>query len=178
MMHNEFTLWLMPKEPLRGQMRSIIRDLAVEFDAVEFEPHVTVYCGRSSQPEAASVGRAISRAFAPLELKVADIDHSRTFTKTLFVQFRESGVLRRMFEMAGSRFKLKGDYELKPHLSLLYKTLDDVEREVAAAGISVPTDYVFDTLRVVETQVPIEDEAPVRAWRTVYEAALEGAPYF
>ena len=86
MMHNEFTLWLMPKEPLRGQMRSIIRNLAVEFDAVEFEPHVTFYCGRSTQAEATSVGQAISRAFAPLELKVADIDHSRTVTKTLFVQ--------------------------------------------------------------------------------------------
>lgn len=177
-MHNEFTLWLMPKEPLRGQMRSIIRNLAVEFDAVEFEPHITFYCCRSTQAEATSVGQAISRAFAPLELKVADIDHSRTFTKTLFVQFRESATLRRMFEMAGSGFKLKGDYKLKPHLSLLYKILHHAEREAAAGRISVPIDYLFDTLRVVETQVPIEDEAPVLAWRTVYEAGLEGASYF
>jgi hypothetical protein len=61
---------------------------------VEFEPHITFYCARSTQAEATSVGRTISRAFAPLELKVADIDHSHIFTKTLFVQFMESAALR------------------------------------------------------------------------------------
>ena len=57
MAYTEFTLWLTPGEPHRALLRSTISRLAARFDAVEFEPHVTVFCGPSTDAEACAVAR-------------------------------------------------------------------------------------------------------------------------
>ena len=68
MAYTEFTLWLTPGEPLRSTLRStIIRRLAARLDAVEFEPHVTVFCGPSTDAEARAVARRIARQFPPIK---------------------------------------------------------------------------------------------------------------
>jgi hypothetical protein len=33
---------------------------------------------------------------------------------------------------------------------------------------------VFDSIRIIETELPIEDAGPVTRWRTVFEATLAG----
>ena len=85
----EFTLWLTPREPLRSLLRSTIRQLAARFDAVEFEPHVTVFSAPSTDIEARAVARRIAAQFSPIELTADCLDHSESYTKTLFVQFQE-----------------------------------------------------------------------------------------
>ena len=58
--------------------------LATDFDAVEFEPHVTLFCGPSNWAEAQATGRRITARFPPVELSVDRLDYSHRFTKTLF----------------------------------------------------------------------------------------------
>jgi hypothetical protein len=98
--YREFTLWLMPREPLRSTLRAIIRRLAADLDAVEFDPHVTVFCGPSTEAEAATIARAIAAQFGPVEMIADRLDYTDSYTKTLFVQFEESTIARRMFELA------------------------------------------------------------------------------
>ena len=47
--YTEFTLWLIPCEPLRRTLHALICRLAADLDAVEFEPHVTLFCGPSNE---------------------------------------------------------------------------------------------------------------------------------
>ena len=79
-------------------------DLAASLDAVEFEPHVTVFCGPSTDAEARAVARRIARQFSPIELTADRLDHTERYTKTLFVQFQESAAVRQMFETAAARY--------------------------------------------------------------------------
>jgi 2'-5' RNA ligase len=173
--HTEFTLWITPSEPLGLLLRSITRGLAARFDAVEFEPHVTVFCGPSTDEEARAVARRIASQFAPIELTADRLDHSERFTKTLFVQLHESARLRRMFEVASASFSRRSDYVLIPHLSLLYRKHPAAERRKLCDSLDLPMgQYGFDRIRMVETELPIEDDGPIRHWRELCDEQLLG----
>src|SRR5579863_1031471 len=124
----EFSLWLTPREPLRSLLRSTIRQLAARLDAVEFEPHVTVFSGRSTDMEALAAARRIAAQFSPIDLNADSLDHSESYTKTLFVQFQESDPLREIFEVATTQYSRSSNYVLNPHLSLIYKKLSAASR--------------------------------------------------
>jgi 2'-5' RNA ligase len=177
MRYTEFSLWLTPSEPLRTLLRSMIDELAARLDAVAFEPHVTVFCGPSTDAEASAIARRIARQHAPFELIADRLGHSQTYTKTLFVQFEGSALLRQMFETAAAAYSRPSDYVLNPHLSLLYKKLEEeAARRRLCETLDIPTvRYEFDRIRMIETELPIEDDGPVRRWRVVCDAPMAGS---
>jgi 2'-5' RNA ligase len=173
--YTELSLWLTPREPLRSVLRATIRELAVQYDAVEFEPHVTVFCGPSTDDESRAIVRRIAGQFPPVELTGDRLDHSELYTKTLFVQFRHSAVLWQVFRTAAAHCSQPANYVLNPHLSLLYKKLPTVTLNTLSETLDVPMGgYAFDRVRVIETELPIEDDGPVRRWRTVCDEQLLG----
>lgn len=162
--HTEFTLWLTPREPLRWLLRSTIGQLAARLDAVDFEPHVTVFCGPSTDSEARAVARRIAGQFAPVDLTAARVYHSELFTKTLCVQFEESVLLRRIFETTAAGYSRPSDYALNPHPSLLYKKLLATTRRQLCETLDVPMGvYGFHRVRMIEMELPIEDDSPIRS---------------
>ncbi len=172
----EFTLWLTPQEPLRSLLRSTILQLAAQLDAVEFEPHVTVFSGPSTDIEARAVARRIAAQFSPIELTAECLDHSESYTKTLFLQFRNSALLRQIFETTAAHYSSPSNYTLNPHLSLIYKRLNEDCRRRLCATLHVPMgNHGFDRVRMIETELPIEDDGPVRRWRVVCDEPLAGS---
>jgi 2'-5' RNA ligase len=171
----EFTLWLTPREPLRSLLRSTIRRLAARFDAVEFEPHVTVSSGPSTDIEARAVARRIAAQFSPIELIATRLDQSEHYTKTLFVQFGDSVPLRKIFMAVAAHYSRPSNYILNPHLSLIYKKLGEGSRKALCETLDVPMgSYGFDRIRMIETELPIEEDGPVRRWRMVCDEPLGG----
>jgi 2'-5' RNA ligase len=173
--YTEFTLWLMPHEPLRTTLHALIRRLAADFEAVEFEPHVTLFCGPSNEAKARATAGAISTGFPPIELNVDRLDYTARFTKTVFVQFAESAKAQRMFEAARDRYASRSDYAFNPHLSLVYKRLQEAQQRELCQTLSAPRgNYTFDRVRMVETELPIEDAGPVRRWKTIGDFPFAG----
>lgn len=149
--------------------------MAANLDAVNFEPHVTLFCGPGDDAEASAVAELIANRFMPIELTPDRLDQTAQFTKTLFLQFEESGAARQMFEVAANAWSAPSGYVFNPHLSLLYKTLPEAERRRLSHALDIPIGrYVFDRIRVVETELPIEDPGPIRRWRVVSNVALRG----
>ncbi len=166
----------MPREPLRSRLRTIINRLAASLDAVEFEPHLTLFSGPSTDDEACAVTRRIAQQFAPIELIAERLGHTPSYTKTLFVQFRELAPARRMFEAAAKGYSRQSGYKLNPHLSLLYKTLPKARQQELCETLQAPMgSYGFDRLRMIETELPIEDAGPVRRWRVACDEPLAGS---
>ena len=173
--YTEFTLWLTPQEPLATTLRALIRRLAADFDAVEFEPHVTLFCGPSKETEARATAGAIAARFPPVELGVDRLDYTDRFTKTLFVQFAELAAARRMFEAARDCYASASNYAFNPHLSLIYKRLPEAkQRELCQTLSASRGNYTFDRVRMIETELPIEDAGPVRRWKTIGNFPLAG----
>ncbi len=80
-MKTKVSFWLIPSEEDRGFFQEIIDTLSQEYDAPSFTPHVTIYSGE----------------YAPgLSLKVDKLLYTGEFTKTLFVQFQSSEILRKI----------------------------------------------------------------------------------
>jgi 2'-5' RNA ligase len=156
-------------------LSAIIRRLAQDLDAVDFEPHVTLFCGRSSDEEANATARGIAAEFAPITLTPERLAYTDLFTKTLFVQFEDSAIARQMFEAARRSYAHPSDYVFNPHLSLLYKKLPEARQRALCDTLDLPKGvYQFDRVRMIETELPIEDDGPVRHWRIVCDEPLKG----
>jgi 2'-5' RNA ligase len=174
--YTEHSLWLVPEEPLRKSLRSIIQKLAYEHDAAEFGPHVTISSGPSNDDEARKLASAVAAQFSPVALTPVKLDYTSEFTRTLFIQFQECEAPRGMFDMIKGLSVRTLSNVLNPHLSLLYKTMNVERQAELCRSLEVPSGvYSFDRLRVIETEIPLTTQEPVKRWRTVFECLL-GTP--
>ena len=165
--------WLMPSEPARGSFQQIINDLARRYDAPVFEPHVTVHVGADHADAANNALRDAASQCKPIGLTPLGIDQSDEFIKTLFVQFSMSAGLRKISGIARQSGTDSSHYELKPHLSLLYKNLPATARRELTTSLNVPLlEVTFDAIKAVRCVSPTESRADVEAWHIVAAAAL------
>jgi len=167
--------WLIPSAPARTFFQRIINDLARRWDAPVFEPHVTIHVGADRADAAQNAFGAAARRCKLIELKPIGIGQSDEFIKTLFVQFEMSAELSKIDVAIREETNDSSQYELKPHLSLLYKNLAVGTRRELAASIDVPfPEVIFDAIKAVRCVSPTKSSADVEAWRVVAAASLSG----
>jgi hypothetical protein len=172
--YTEHSFWLLPAEPLKGQLRAIVQQLAKKYDAIDFEPHVTISSGLSDDDRTHTIARGVASLYSPVELIPVKLEHTSVYTKTLFIQFQESAIVHHMSDAIKDRSARPVNYVLNPHLSLLYKTMP----LAILAGICQTFDEpkgpcVFDRLRAIETEIPVTEPDQIKKWRTVFECPLE-----
>jgi 2'-5' RNA ligase len=160
--------WLVPAEPAHSFFHRIIDDLARRYDAPVFEPHVTLHVGADRANSAHQALAESAREYTPIKLKPIGIEQSDEFVKTLFVQFALSAEVRQLNEIIRGAAQDSSQYQLKPHLSLLYSKMEAVARRELAASIAVPfSEISFDRIRAVRCFSPTQCRADVDAWRVV-----------
>jgi 2'-5' RNA ligase len=165
--------WLIPSEPAHSFFQRIINDLARRYDAPVFGPHVTIHVGADRADAAKNALGDAAREYKLIGLTPLGIDQSDEFIKTLFVQFAMSAELRKITDMIREAANDSSQYELNPHLSLLYKDLAAPTRRELAASINVPLfEVTFDAIRAVRCVSPTESGADVEAWHVVAAASL------
>ncbi len=167
--------WLIPSDSARRFFQRIINDLARRCDAPVFEPHVTIYVGADRADAAKNALGIAAHECKLIGLKTLGIDQSDEFIKTLFVQFAMTPELSKISSIVREAADDSSHYELKPHLSLLYKNLAVATRRELAASIDVPLSEVsFDGIKAVRCVSPTRSGADVEAWRVVAAASLCG----
>ena len=165
--------WLIPSEPARSFFQRIINDLAHRCDAPVFEPHVTIHVGADRVDAAKNALGAATRECKLIGLPPLGIDQSDEFTKTLFVDFPVRAELQKINSIIRQATNDSSHYQLKPHLSLLYKKLAAATRRELAASINVPVSRVtFDAIKAVRCVSPMKSGADVEAWHVVAAASL------
>jgi hypothetical protein len=169
------TYWLCPAEPTRTYFTKLIGDLATKYDAPAFDPHVTLYVTDVTNENPNVVLESVLKNRGPYRLAVRGLDHSDKFTKTVFVQFEPDMEVARLSSDLRRASVVKNDYELNPHLSLIYKTMDSETKREIADSISVPFPSVaFDLVNAVISPAEIKSRRDVEAWRVVAEQKLSG----
>jgi 2'-5' RNA ligase len=167
------TYWLCPAEPERRQFARLIVDLAARFDAPAFEPHVTIHVTSAEPEDPGTVLEETVRGRGPYRLRVHGLDYSDKYTKTLFAQLVPDAALTQLSEDLRRASISPGDYQLNPHISLLYKTMDEETKRQLAASIVLPfTDVSFSKVKAVLSPAEIKSQADVEAWRVVAECSL------
>src|SRR5205814_3351077 len=103
--------------------QQMINDLARRYEAPGFEPHATVHVGADQADAAEKALGEVARECKLLGLTPLGIDQSDEFIKTLFVEFAVSAEVRQINDFIREAANDSSQYELKPHLSLLYRNL-------------------------------------------------------
>ena len=160
--------WLMPAEPARSFFHRVIDDLARQYEAAAFEPHVTLHVGADRAESAQQALAESAREWTPIELKPLGIQQSDEFVKTLFVQFALTPELRQLNGIIRDAAQDSAQYDLKPHLSLLYNKMEAATRRELAASIVVPFSQItFDRIKAVRCVSPTQSRADVESWRVI-----------
>lgn len=165
--------WLIPAEPAYGCLQGIINDLAGRYDAPVFEPHMTIHVGADHADAARRALAAAVHEYKRITLEPTRFDQSKEFTKTLFVEFAMTAQLRQLTEVFRNAAQDSSQYELKPHLSLLYKKMAAKTRRDLAASIKVPIwEVTFDAIKAVRCISPTQSRTDVETWRIIEAVSL------
>lgn len=165
--------WLLPAKPERDLFRSMARILRKEFRAPRFEPHLTLFV---TEKHHASPKRALQKIRArPVRLATGGVAFSRKFTKTLFVRFKSSPVLRKLVTDVARAAKSSAKVPNDPHVSLLYKKMSRTAKKEMASVLRLPFRTVlFDSILAVRLTLPVATGGDVERWKIVAKKSLCG----
>ena len=136
---------------------------------------MTIHVGADRADAAKNAFGDATRECELIGLTPLGIDQSDEFIKTLFVRFAMSAELRKINDMIREAANDSSQYELNPHLSLLYKNLAAPTRRELAASIKVPfSEMTFDAIKALRCVSPTESGADVEAWHVVAAGSLSG----
>ena len=135
---------------------------------------MTIHVG-SDREEADEVIAKTVRGCRLVQAKVLKVCPSGEFIKTLFVQFAPDRELQELNKLIRDAAQDSSDYQLKPHLSLLYKKMSILPRRQLAHSITLPfSEVTFESIRAVRCISPTRNRADVEAWRVVAARTLSG----
>lgn len=171
-----FSLFLTPCAADFRHLEAVIRDLCTGSSSPPFEPHVTVYSGRLTDP--VLLKRAVTAAVAgmlPLRLKVTGIGFSMEYFRSLFVEFEESPALRGVHDRLKAGVGEDSGYVLVPHLSLQYCDNPLEVKEALARSIALDREEIhFDRVKAVSPENVQEGWRDIARWRTLFSVRLGG----
>ena len=136
---------------------------------------MTIHVGTDRPNLAEKVAAEASACCGRIKVNMLKVTHSSEFTKTLFVQFASDPKVSRLNDIIRNAAEDSSDYQLKPHLSLLYKRMPAAARRKLAYSIKLPfSEVVFDSIKVVRCISPTRSRADVESWRVLAVKALAG----
>lgn len=163
--------WLAPAKDERELFAEIIRILGKQFDAPNFDPHLTVFVDAKDEQTPAKVLRQVRAA--PIRMSVCGIGFSAKFTKTLFARFKSNRALEKLVVQLAQATKSRAKSVSDPHVSLLYKKLRAATQKELALTIRLPfREVLFDSLVAIRCILPVRHRADVEAWRAVATKSL------
>lgn len=169
----KLAFWLTPAPDAKRFFASVVVELARDHGAPVFEPHVTLQAVELGEQRALQLLENAAANHDSLELQIDGIRDSEKYTKTLYVQFQPSAQARAISDAIAAGSGSGGSYEFDPHLSLIYKTMPEAEKEALARGIKIPFERVaFDSIKLVNVPAAIKGPEDVHAWRTIAERPL------
>jgi putative hydrolase of the HAD superfamily len=170
------SVFLTPAGDDFARLDGLITETCARYDLPPFEPHVTLYSGMSLDPPL--LKRAIDAAvagLAPITLTVRGIGCTPEYFRTLFIEFHEHHLLRRIHGQLKAECGDSSPYLLAPHLSLLYADLPLGEKEALAAKTRLDrSELHFDEVKIVTPLNREEGWRDTMQWRTIYRRKLEG----
>ncbi len=104
-----------------------------------------------------------------LVLKINSLAYSDNFTKTLFLDFETNSKLQTIYDRLKERLTAYRQYDLHPHLSLIYKrNMAVIEKEKFIKAYSMKKEISFDRVALITAAKPIEIEEDVKQFQPFY----------
>ena len=176
-MNFDISLWLIPKKEQEKQIEKTINSLTIKYSVFSFIPHITIYhFGTISILN--DINSFIDKKLAKthrFNLDFERIDFSDIFTKTLFAKYKINTSLIDLYKTFHNKYKGIKDYQLTPHLSLIYKTnMNKGDKLKEAQNITLPLKITIDRLYVItKKNGDIKIDKDVLQWKIVHKLYLK-----
>ncbi len=161
-----YSVWAEPVERDAKYLLRIIDSLGEKYDSPTFCPHITVYSKIRSESAAKSAVKNC-RTLKKFAVKTKDLAYSDNLWKTVFVNMEKN---QKMLQVHGEIKKAVPSgtkYEFSPHMSLIYKKLDDDEKRAIIDGLKIKQRFTFDKITVIASS------NDVKKWKVLDRVVLK-----
>lgn len=176
-MNLDLSLWLIPEKSQELRLQEQINHLAQKYSSFPFIPHLTVYYfGSCNLVE--DIVAFIDKNQANLKqftIDFEEVSHSQVFTKTIFAKYKISEPLVNLYSMFYQEYKKINDYQLAPHLSLIYKRdMKEADKLKEIASFQLEPQLTINRLYVIgKPGGTITQETDVRRWQVIADFRLD-----
>jgi 2'-5' RNA ligase len=173
-MSHIFSVWLSMDEPVKSYLSQLIKQLCYKYNAVPFEPHLTLVSGTYvSFTDIKEQLDYFVESFSPVVLTIQKINYTKKYFNTLFIEFESSELLHSLHEKAKSTFKNTRSKLFLPHISLLYKNIHSKEKKKIARSIDITFKQIcLNQVKIVTPKQNDMDWCDVENWHILYESSV------
>lgn len=133
----QHSVWLVPPEPVFGELSRVIKELAGRYDGPIFTPHLTLIGGGERDlSEFQKAAEASVRGLGEITLHSDSVSFSTTYFQSVFMRIRSTAPLLELHTRLHKNLGLPQPLFM-PHFSLLYGNYDMQTREKIAGEISM-----------------------------------------
>ncbi|GBG81510.1 hypothetical protein CBR_g32499 [Chara braunii] len=189
-----FSVWAVPPpdSPLPKRLGGVISRLAQTYGTPVFEPHVTISGGirAKSEEDVVAAFKELCAGLAPFNCRAVDVAAGTSFFQCVYLLIAKSPEIvkthlqtRRWFGLLDQQQRQEEAQAAEaymPHLSLIYGSLSEEDREAAVRRIVTEWDDL-----VVTTEFPVTSlclystegvDLSLTNWHKVAEIPLQGKP--
>lgn len=173
-----FCLWLVPAQPAYVGIADHIDHLAAQYRAPQFLPHLTLFCGKTTDKAQmlADVRKIIAQT-PSITLSVTGVGASSEYYKSVFVTFSDTPALNNLFQQVKTELDPQSHYTLKPHMSLLYQDLPLAKKQSIAAEVQSKLTVKNITFNQIQVISVTDQQGPdaVKSWQSWYKGDLRSS---
>ncbi len=163
MTKEKFSIWLIPSDIDGDSIGKSIQSLSKKYLAPIFKPHCTIISPITNLNKAQIIIDQLDQK--EFQVNVKNIDESDDIWKTVFLKLVNNSTLKKINSLFNQVFPQI--YQFDPHISLIYKKLDETKRKSMLTKLDMKKAFVIDKISIVETSGSVE------SWETVYSKPLK-----
>lgn len=172
-MRQIFSIWLLPAKEDSNFLGEIIKNLSRKYSAPTFIPHLTIYGGglKLDLERAKKIVTKSVEGIKPFIIEINKINRSDNFWKTVFIEIKMNKYLEMIYQNLKRELIIYNDYELEPHLSLIYKKLPLVEKNKIIKSSKIKSSFLIDKIAI---NYYLENKHyEVENWKLIYIKSLD-----
>jgi len=143
--HPKYSIWLLPSKNDHKLIYNKIEELSKVYHSELFQPHCTLISSVYDIELAKDIIHELD--INPFRVKPIKLNQSSNIWKTVFIELEKNELLNQLYQLFQN--KLPPNEDFVPHISLIYKTMQQF--------------YKFSGIAIIDTSKAVEH------WKTVYE---------
>lgn len=153
-----YAVWLLPEERDAEYLNRIIKNLSRLYGAPEFSSHVTVYGLVNAELELVEDAvKSSTINLKPFTVRKSGIGYSGDIWKSLFINIELTPELRLVNGRLTQNLVHYHEYEFFPHISLIYKKIDEYEKRKIIDRMKIKKEFIIDKIGILKFSENIQD---------------------
>ncbi len=161
-----FSIWLEPTDNDFFYLKTIIKNLAEKYNSPIFDPHVTIDSEIKKIPTNELIIKSMQN-LSKIDIISKDLQYSNYIWKTLFIQLENNSKLQQIQDTLRNELCYSSTYNLDPHISLMYKKLDENKKNKIILNTIIKSRYSFDKISIIKSSNKVEN------WNKIFTIKLK-----